>query len=132
MIVLKFGGTSVGDAEAIDRTARIVATRVERGAIVVVSALAGVTNDLIGLAEQAVKGHLIGALRAIEGLRERHLKQTELLLGPGEASSDTCSELSAMIDELAHLAEALATLGDMTPRSLAAISAYGERLSSLL
>ena len=37
-----------------------------------------------------------------------------------------------MIDELAHLAEALATLGDMTPRSLAAISAYGEQMSSLL
>ena len=70
MIVLKFGGTSVGDAEAIERTAGIVATRVNRGPIVVVSALAGVTNDLIGLAEQAVKGHLIGALRAIEGLRD--------------------------------------------------------------
>jgi aspartate kinase len=87
---------------------------------------------LIGLAEQAVKGHLIGALRAIEGLRERHLKQTELLLGTGDESVEVSSELSAMIDELAHLAEALATLGDMTPRSLAAISAYGERMSSLL
>ena len=132
MIVLKFGGTSVGDAVAINRTAQIVATRVDRGPIVVVSALAGVTNDLIGLAEQAVKGHLIGALRAIEGLRERHLTQTELLLGSSEASVDTSGELSAMIDELAHLAEALATLGDMTPRSLAAISSYGERMSSLL
>jgi aspartate kinase len=132
VIVLKFGGTSVGDAEAITRTARIVATRVERGAIVVVSALAGVTNELIAIAEQAVKGHLIGALRGIEGLRDRHLRQTELLLGTGELSTDTSGELSAMIDELAHLAEALATLGDMTPRSLAAISAYGERMSSLL
>jgi aspartate kinase len=132
VIVLKFGGTSVGDAEAITRTAGIVATRVERGAIVVVSALAGVTNELIAIAEQAVKGHLIGALRGIEGLRDRHLRQTELLLGTGELSTDTSSELSAMIDELAHLAEALATLGDMTPRSLAAISAYGERMSSLL
>jgi aspartate kinase len=132
VIVLKFGGTSVGDAEAITRAAGIVATRVERGAIVVVSALAGVTNELIAIAEQAVKGHLIGALRGIEGLRDRHLRQTELLLGTSELSTDTSSELSAMIDELAHLAEALATLGDMTPRSLAAISAYGERMSSLL
>jgi hypothetical protein len=90
-----------------------------------------VTNDLIGLAEQAVKD--TSRLRcAIEGLRERHLTQTELLLGSGEVSVATSSELSAMIDELAHLAEALATLGDMTPRSLAAISSYGERMSSLL
>jgi aspartate kinase len=132
VIVLKFGGTSVGDAEAILRTGRIVATRADKGAIVVVSALAGVTNALIGLAEQAAKGHLIGAIRAVEGLRERHLQQAELLLGSGEEGEDTCAELSAMIDELAHLAEALATLGDLTPRSLDAITSYGEKMSSLL
>jgi aspartate kinase len=132
VIVLKFGGTSVGDAEAIARTGRIIATRLNRGPIVVVSALAGVTNALIGLAEQAAKGHLIGAIRAVEGLRDRHLKEAEALLGSGKAAIETCSELSAMIDELAHLAEALATLGDLTPRSLDAISSYGERMSSLL
>lgn len=132
MIVLKFGGTSVGDAEAIARTAGIVATRMDKGAIVVVSALSGVTNALIAIAEQASKGHLIGAIRAIESLRERHLRQAELLLGTGADCADVCAELSAMIDELAHLAEALATLGDLTPRSLDAILAYGERMSSLL
>ena len=132
MIVLKFGGTSVGDAEAIARTGRIVATRVDRGAIVVVSALAGVTNALIALAEQAAKGHLIGALRAVEGLRERHLQQSESLLGAGPECEETCAEVSAMIDELAHLAEALATLGDLTPRSLDAITSYGEKMSSII
>ena len=132
MIVLKFGGTSVGDADAIARTARIVASRVKRRPIVVVSALAGVTNELIALAEQSAKGHLIGALRAVEGLRERHLQQAERLLGTGDIGTEISSELSAMIDELAHLSEALATLGDLTPRSLAAISAFGEKMSSLL
>jgi aspartate kinase len=132
VIVLKFGGTSVGDAEAIARTGRIVATRADQGPIVVVSALAGVTNALIGIAEQASKGHLIGALRAIEGLRERHLQQAEALLGEGENCAEVCAELSAMIDELAHLAEALATLGDLTARSLDAICAYGERMSSII
>ena len=132
MIVLKFGGTSVGDAEAIERTGRIVASRLDRQPIVVVSALAGVTNALIGIGEQAAKGHLIGAIRAVEGLRDRHLQQTELLLGTGKEAADTAAEVSAMIDELAHLAEALATLGDLTPRSLDAISAYGEKMSSLM
>jgi aspartate kinase len=132
VIVLKFGGTSVGDAEAIARTGRIVATRADKGAIVVVSALAGVTNTLIGLAEQAAKGHLIGAIRAVEGLRERHLAQAEALLGSGDDCAEICAELSAMIDELAHLAEALATLGDLTPRSMDAISSFGEKMSSLL
>lgn len=132
MIVLKFGGTSVGDAQAIERTAAIVRTRVDAGPVVVVSALAGVTNSLIALAEQAARGHLIGAIRAVEDLRERHLQQAELLLGSGDESADTCEELSAMIDELAHLAEALATLGDLTPRSQDAIAAFGEKMSSVL
>jgi aspartate kinase len=132
VIVLKFGGTSVGDAEAIARTGRIISTRVDRGPIVVVSALAGVTNALIGIAEQAAKGHLIGAIRAVEGLRERHLEQAETLLGNDRDAQDICAELSVMIDELAHLAEALATLGDLTPRSLDAISSYGEKMSSIL
>ncbi len=132
MIVLKFGGTSVGDAEAIARTGRIVSTRVDQGAVVVVSALAGVTNALIALAEQAAKGHLIGALGAVEALRARHMEQATLLLGEGERATETIAELSAMADELAHLAEALATLGDLTPRSLDAIASFGEKMSSLL
>jgi aspartate kinase len=132
VIVLKFGGTSVGDAEAIARTGRIVATRLDRGPIVVVSALAGVTNGLIAIAEQAAKGHLIGAVRAVEELRERHLQQVDALLGTSDEAADTAAEISAMIDELAHLAEALATLGDLTPRSLDAITSYGEKMSSII
>jgi aspartate kinase len=132
VIVLKFGGTSVGDAAAIRRTAGIVASRVERQPIVIVSALAGVTNSLIALAEQSAKGQLIGAIRAVEGLRDRHLRLAEELLGTGPDCVETCAELSVMIDELAHLAEALATLGDLTPRSHDAIASFGEKMSSVL
>ena len=132
MIVVKFGGTSVGDAEAIRRAAAIVAARRNRQPIVVVSAMAGVTNALLALAEQSARGELIGAIRSVEGIRERHMQQAELLLGDGAESADVCAELSAMVDELAHLTEALNTLGDVTPRSLDAIASYGEQLSSLL
>ncbi|HEY0997212.1 MAG TPA: lysine-sensitive aspartokinase 3 [Gemmatimonadaceae bacterium] len=130
MIVVKFGGTSVGDAGAIARTAQVVGGRRERQPIVVVSALAGTTNALIAIAEQAAKGHLIGAMSAVEALRARHLEQAEKLLG--DACAAICEELSASFDELAMLAEALSVLGDLTPRSLDAISAMGERLSSEL
>jgi aspartate kinase len=133
VIVCKFGGTSVGDAEAIVRTVAIIAQRRERQPIVVVSALGGATNRLIQIAEQAAKGQLIGALSAVEGLRDRHLAQTEALLGEDPAASaDIAGELSAMFDELAALAEALNTLGDLTPRSLDAIASLGEQLSSVL
>jgi aspartate kinase len=132
VIVVKFGGTSVGDADAIRRAASIVASRRDRQPIVVVSAMAGVTNALLAIAEQSARGQLIGAIRSVEALRERHMQQAELLLGDSPECAELCSEMSAMIDELAHLTEALNTLGDVTPRSLDAIAAYGEQLSSQL
>jgi len=132
VIVLKFGGTSVADADAVRRTSSIVSTRLGRGPIVVVSALGGVTNSLLALAEQAARGHLLGALASLEGLRDRHLREAERLLGDGGDGVETCEELSAMVDELAHLEEALSTLGDVTPRSLDAIASFGERMSSVL
>jgi aspartate kinase len=132
VIVVKFGGTSVGDADAIRRAAAIVASRRERRPIVVVSAMAGVTNTLLALAEQSARGQLIGAIRSVEALRERHMQEAELLLGEGPDCAELCAEMSALIDELAHLTEALNTLGDVTPRSLDAIASYGEQLSSLL
>ena len=131
MIVVKFGGTSVGDADAISRVAEIVRGRLDRAPIVVVSAMAGATNELLALAEQASRGHLIGALRAVEGLRERHLAAATSLLGPSD-DAEVASELSATFDELASLAEALHTLGHITPRSLDAVGAMGEQLSAPL
>jgi aspartate kinase len=132
MIVVKFGGTSVGDAAAIERATEIVRGRLPRRPLVVVSALAGTTNTLLSIAEQAEKGQLIGALRGVEGLRERHLTETTRLLGDEDVGRDVAAELSATFDELASLAEALSVLGHMTPRSLDAIASIGERLSSHL
>jgi aspartate kinase len=133
VIVCKFGGTSVGDADAIRRTAGIVKSRLNRQPIVVVSALGGATNVLIALAEQAARGQLIGAMRAVENLRDRHMKEAAALLGAGKGEdTDVTAELSGMFDELASLAEALSVLGDLTPRSLDAVASFGEQLSSIL
>jgi aspartate kinase len=132
VIVVKFGGTSVGDAAAIRRSAEIVKSKLERNPIVVVSALGGTTNALLAVGEQSAKGHLIGALRGIETLRDRHLRECEALLGGTDESVEIAGELSAMFDELAHLAEALSTLGHVTPRSFDAIAAQGEQLSANL
>ena len=118
MIVVKFGGTSVADAAAIERATEIVRSRLSRRPLVVVSALAGTTNTLLAIAEQAEKGQLIGALRGVEGLRDRHLAEAAKLLGDNEVGADVAAELSAMFDELASLAEALSVLGHLTPRSL--------------
>ncbi|MBA3646182.1 MAG: lysine-sensitive aspartokinase 3 [Gemmatimonadaceae bacterium] len=132
MIVVKFGGTSVQDAEAIGRAANIVSGRLDRQPVVIVSALGGATNALIAIGEQAAKGHLIGALRGVEELRARHLRECEALLKDSDSSAEIAAELSATFDELASLAEALSVLGHATPRSFDKIAASGEELSAQL
>jgi aspartate kinase len=132
VIVVKFGGTSVGDADAISRAADVVASRLSRSPVVIVSAASGTTTELLALAEQAARGHLIGALRAVEHIRERHVRMCETLLRDVSTGADTTAEVAAMCDEIASLAEALATLGHITPRSLDAVAGFGEQMSSLL
>ena len=132
MIVAKFGGTSVGDAPAIERAAAIVAERAARQPLVVVSALGGTTNALIALAEQASNGQLILAIRGVETLRDRHLKVASELLGDDADAIEVIGELAATFDELAALAEALSVLGHATTRSIDAIASKGELLSSAL
>lgn len=130
MIVMKFGGTSVGDASAIRRTAEIVRGKLARNPIVVVSALAGTTNALLSAAEQAASGKLVPAIALVEQLRERHLAAIAELTGGAGDADDLAATESAMFDELAHLVEALSVFGHVTPRSLDSIAAFGEQLSA--
>ena len=130
MIVVKFGGTSVGDAAAITRTAAIVRDRLARQPVVVVSALAGTTNRLIEITEHAAVGQLMVALSILEELRSRHFAAIDELLAGHASHADVLAETGALFDELAHLAEALSVLGHVTPRSHDAVAAMGERLSA--
>ncbi len=132
MIVIKFGGTSVANCDAIDRAANIVKGRIDRKPVVVVSALGGATNSLLAIAEQASSGQLIGALSGIQELRTRHLQECESLLGTTPEGSEVASDISVMFDELASLAEAFCTLGHATPRGMDAVASLGEMMSSMI
>lgn len=130
MIVCKFGGTSVADATAINRVIDIIAAKRDAQPVVVVSALGGATNQLLDLAHKAAAGDLLGAMQIIEQLRDRHLSVAAHLLGDSQDGKDIAVEIGGSFDELAHLAEAFRTLGYLTPRSLDAVAAVGELLSS--
>jgi len=103
-----------------------------RAPVVVVSAASGTTTELLAIAEQAARGQLIGALRSVEHIRERHIAMCDALLRDVATGPDTTAEIAAMCDEVASLAEALTTLGHITPRSLDAVASFGEQMSSLL
>jgi aspartate kinase len=131
VIVIKFGGTSVGDADAIQRACAIVQARMEKMPVVVVSALSGTTTDLLELADLAASGNLISALSRVEAQRARHIAVARVAAGADSAGAtrELEEEISALFDEVASLAEALSVLGHLTPRSLDAIASMGERAS---
>src|SRR2546426_4918084 len=86
MIVLKFGGTSVQDAAAIAAVADIVASRRTRRPVVVVSAMASVTDTLLRAAYEARQRRLDEAISDIEALRARHLAEARALLADSSES----------------------------------------------
>jgi len=124
MIVMKFGGTSVESAEAITRVAGIVRARLDQKPVVVVSAMGKTTNKLLAIAADAVADELKSALDKLNELREFHLRES--------AGLDTQDVVEAHFQDLDALVRGLAVMRALTPRATAAISAYGERTSSLI
>ena len=129
MIVMKFGGTSVEDAPAIDRAACIVRERLSEKPVVVVSALARVTDQLLAMARAAGAGDREKAIELSRALRERHYTVAGELLGTG-VFTQFHSELEAEFDSLDELLRGLAAVGELTPRSCDNVASFGERISS--
>jgi aspartate kinase len=134
MLVMKFGGTSVQDSAAINQAVKIVAARLGRSPVVVVSAMAGVTDALLRLASLARERRFDDAASIIEAIRRRHLTTArELLLQSAERSFHlTAQRIQENLKELEGLTLSVATLGELTPRTQDAIVSFGERLSSAL
>src|SRR5579863_5314405 len=80
MIVMKFGGTSVESAQAIERVASIVKARVDRKPIVVVSAMGKTTNKLLAIANAAVGGKREDYIRQLHDLRDFHSREARLVV----------------------------------------------------
>jgi aspartate kinase len=139
MKVMKFGGTSVADQPAIERLIALVRAERQaeaqteggdaRGPVVVVSALSGVTDRLLGVAALAGSGDVEGARTSLQDLRARHLRVSEVIrdqsLRQGVADS-----LNHEFDELERVVSALAVLQEVSPRWMDALAATGEILSS--
>lgn len=132
MIVMKFGGTSVKDAAAISQVVDIVKGKLSRRPVVVVSAMAGVTDALLRISMTAADRRFNDAVPSLEELRERHLATTHRLIVSAELLSETELAIGLLSEEMETLARSVATLGELTPRSQDAIASFGERLSSLI
>lgn len=130
-IVTKFGGTSVGDAKAIGRVGEIVRVRQSQRPVVVVSAMAKVTDQLLQMARAAGSGDRKTALTLARELRERHYNTAGELLGTA-LFTQFHSDLGAEFEELEELLRGISAVGELTPRTTDHVAAFGEVLSSKL
>lgn len=130
-LVMKFGGTSVGSAEAIRKAAQIVReARAEWPNIAVVtSALSGVTNLLLESAGSAVQGDLKPLAAAEKTLREKHFQAADELIPDPAARAQAREEVGQLIAVFVDLCQAIGVLGEATPRALDAVGSLGERMS---
>src|SRR5579875_649215 len=118
MIVLKFGGTSVGSAERIRNLFNIVSAIIDQRPIVVVSAFNGVTDHLIALAMNAMQGKL-----DLTWIRERHFKEIEKLNLESELIESELNELETALKGIMYLKE-------VNPKILDLVMSFGERISA--
>ena len=128
---MKFGGTSVGSAEAIRRVVSIVDAQLKRRPVVVVSAIGQTTQQLLNMAAEAARGRKNHAFLQFEETRAVHEKVVQGAIA-GADQKLACRMVDAHFRELENILEELAILGEPSSRMLDMIASFGERLSSEL
>lgn len=133
MIIMKFGGTSVANYEAITRAIGIIKSRLDQKPVVVVSALSKVTDLLYRIADKASERDEKGAVELLKALRTRHLDLTkELLSSSADLYEQAFTKVGELCGSLEGFVTAVCSLGELTDRSKARIISTGEYLSSTI
>ena len=132
MIVMKFGGTSVANFEAITRTIFIIGGRLDQKPVVVVSALSKVTDLLYRISDAAASKDLPQTRELLGQLRKRHVDLTEELLAQSMLKEEAVARVNELCDSLEGIAMAVCSLGELSDRNKAVIISTGEYLSSTI
>ncbi|MCM1504002.1 MAG: bifunctional aspartate kinase/homoserine dehydrogenase I [Muribaculum sp.] len=129
MKVLKFGGTSVGTVESL-RNVKTIVEACEEPVIVVVSALGGITDQLINTAKLAAKGD-ISHLESYARIVDRHRKVIEGIV-PSSEQLEVLSIVNPLLEELGNIYRGVSLIKDLSDRTLDIVVSYGERISSVI
>lgn len=131
MKVLKFGGTSVGSVQSIQTLLNILQHEVKAGQkpVVVLSAMSGVTNLLVDMAEGAAAG--MDFTEALAELERRHFDVVKSLLTP-QNQNPAFTRLKLFFNELEELLQGVLTLRELTPKTRDKVLSYGERCATLM
>ena len=128
MKVLKFGGTSVGSVDSIRQIQQIIAKQTD-DCIVVVSALGGITDQLLKAAHLALQSGET-YMEVYQQIRQRHLDMVNTLIDNATVRQMLLHELDGILDELRSILFGVHLVGDLSEKTEAAIVSYGERMSS--
>ena len=131
MIVMKFGGSSVESAKAIQRVASIVRNHSGPPPAVVVSAMGKTTDRLLAIAHLSADGNLKAAGRALAKLQDFHLTEASCL-ARGAQADWLDNQICGLFEELDQVLEEVRESGSLTPRLSDAVLSFGERLSSVM
>jgi aspartate kinase len=131
-IVMKFGGTSVATGENIRRVANIVAYSVKKDCrvVVVVSALSGITNQLIEEAEQAKKKDEKQIQEFTKKLVDKHMAVAAKAIEVSNIRKEVSKAIKKTVDELEKVLTGICYVGELTPQSKDYVLSFGERLSA--
>jgi aspartate kinase len=131
MIVMKFGGSSVESAKAIQRVAAIVRNHSGRPPAVVVSAMAKTTDRLLAIAHLSADGNLKPASQALAKLQHFHFTEASFL-ARGAQADWLDIQIRGLFEELDQVLREVREAGSLTPRLSDAVLSFGERLSSVM
>lgn len=132
LLVMKFGGTSLGSAERIREAARLIALeRRRRPVLAVVSAMSKITDLLLDTMKHAEGGDRAGIAGNIQRLQERHVEACRLLL-PRNGRPAALAGIQELVEEFQRIIDGMRMLSDRPPRSVDEALSIGERLSALL
>ncbi len=131
-LAMKFGGTSVGSVEALEKVVNIIEKQYRQGhqLVVVVSAMSGVTDKLINAAKQAEAGDESAAHQARLDIETKHAQATLSFLGESPAREAVMAQVRGFLGEFELLCHGICVLGELTPRALDVISGLGERMNA--
>ncbi len=131
LLVMKFGGTSVGSANALTNVVNIIRDAKKDWAdiVVVTSAMSGTTNLLLDSAALAAQGKIDSLPSAESTLREKHFSVADALIKDEFLRHKTKAEINGLILSLVDLCKAIAVLGEASPRAMDAVASIGERMS---
>ena len=132
MIVMKFGGTSVANFEAITRTIFIVGGKLDQKPVVVVSALSKVTDLLYKISDAAASKNEAETKDLLAQLRKRHVDLAAELLAQSVLKDEAVAKVNSICDALDAIAMAVCSLGELSDRNKAIIISNGEYLSSTI